>query len=237
MKKTITLTLIALLASPTLALAEELEGEVLKRLPQTTLGQGQALKRLPQSTLRFGPAPKPTLPTPDPEPEPTLTYKEAYEKAKKTGLPLVVWVGGNFCPECVKETSKDYVHYFTEFYTNATAPAIVVGVPEKSMDDIVRAQTIPSRVITPQERAGGLKMHIESIKEVIKAYKEGTLQHSTGVRGWSTSSSSSTQSMTYGGSSFQFSYGSSYGGYSKGGGSYGGGGRGFFGGRGRSGGC
>lgn len=59
-----------------------------------------------------------------------LTYAQALARAVATGKPLAIWVGGDFCPRCVRETSDEFVHYFTDAFPGVTAPAIVVGVRE-----------------------------------------------------------------------------------------------------------
>lgn len=59
-----------------------------------------------------------------------LTYAQALARASATGKPLAIWVGGDFCPRCVRETSDEFVHYFTDTFPGVTAPAIVVGVRE-----------------------------------------------------------------------------------------------------------
>lgn len=76
------------------------------------------------------PAPKPetvSLPADDSE---ELTYTQALARALATGKPLAIWVGSSFCPRCVRETSEEFVHYFTDTFPGVTAPAIVVGVRE-----------------------------------------------------------------------------------------------------------
>lgn len=69
------------------------------------------------------------LSAPVPESRP-LTYSEAVQLSKQTGKPLVIWVGGEFCPQCVQASAEDFVHVFVEEFPGATAPATVVGVWE-----------------------------------------------------------------------------------------------------------
>ena len=58
------------------------------------------------------------------------TYAEAYHRALTTGRPLLVWVGGNFCPRCVNDTAGEFVHAFVDSFPEAVVPSVVVAVPE-----------------------------------------------------------------------------------------------------------
>lgn len=81
----------------------------------------------PQSTLRLPAAP----------PQSTLTvsagqsYPEARRQAIALNRPLIVWVGGNFCPACIAgdELAGDFVHCFTDRFPGVTGPATVAALP------------------------------------------------------------------------------------------------------------
>lgn len=85
------------------------------------------------------PAPKPeplsvTLPADDSQ---ELTYAQALARARATGKPLAIWVGGDFCPRCVRESSEEFIHFFTDTFPGVVSPAIVVGVKESPASDVL----------------------------------------------------------------------------------------------------
>jgi hypothetical protein len=68
------------------------------------------------------------------DPDTGPTYEVAYARAAKRKQPLVVWVGGDFCPRCVAESERDFVHYFAPdgrpFGPGLANPSILVYVPD-----------------------------------------------------------------------------------------------------------
>lgn len=58
-----------------------------------------------------------------------LAWEEARHKAMADGKPLLVWVGGNFCERCVRESAGEFVHFFASSYDNLPSPSIAVIVP------------------------------------------------------------------------------------------------------------
>ena len=70
------------------------------------------------------------------------TYAEARERALRTGLPLVVWVGEAVCPACVQRSKEEYVHWVTQSFPDTPKDALVVGL--KVGDDLMRIGTMSS---------------------------------------------------------------------------------------------
>ncbi len=110
--------------------------------------------------LAEGPAPE----APPPTTPPPLTYSEAYRQAVKEDKPLVVWVGGEFCPDCVRDSAADFVHVFVADFPGATAPAIVVALPEDG--ELVRIGDI-SWWITGDKTYG----HVPSVRRAIANWR------------------------------------------------------------------
>jgi hypothetical protein len=94
-----------------------------------------------------------------------LTYNQAYHKALLEGKPLVVWVGGDFCPRCVNDTKEEFIHFFTDTYAGAVAPAIVVGVPD-GRGGLDRVATVTQWIVGDPEFG-----HMPSVRKAIQAWK------------------------------------------------------------------
>lgn len=58
------------------------------------------------------------------------TYAERRQTALAEGKPLITWVGGNICPDCVAGTEGEFVHFFVFAHSSAPTPSIVVELPE-----------------------------------------------------------------------------------------------------------
>jgi hypothetical protein len=106
----------------------------------------------------------------DAEPPP-LTYPEAHAEAMRLGKPLVVWVGGNFCEACVRDSAREFVHVFVETFEGATAPSIVVGVVDRDdatgKDELVRAGTVTWWIVGDKEFG-----HLPSVRGAIRAWRD-----------------------------------------------------------------
>jgi hypothetical protein len=116
---------------------------------------------------RAKPTPKPIPSDPD-----ALSYAEAYALALKRGKPLVVWVGGNFCKQCVRDSAKDFVHYFTDepsaFGPDLPVPSILVYVPE--------AGGLPNAGVIDWWIEGDAEFgHLASIRNAIRRWRERRL--------------------------------------------------------------
>lgn len=98
----------------------------------------------------------------DDDPKP-LSYDEALKEVKATGKPLVVWVGGNFCERCVRDSAADFVHFFTPEFDGVSAPAIVVGVIDSG--NLIRAGEVTWWV-----EGDGEFGHVGSVRGVIRRW-------------------------------------------------------------------
>lgn len=85
-------------------------------------------------------APKPTAPVAPAKAEPCCethaakpaagSYLAARDRAVREGKPLIVWVGGNFCDRCVKDSANEFIHHFAaDGWEGHRGPATVVSVP------------------------------------------------------------------------------------------------------------
>jgi hypothetical protein len=95
--------------------------------------------------------------------EPPLTYEASYAIALETGKPLIVWVGGAFCPNCIRDSAKDFVHHFTDSFESDATPRIVVGVVDGK--DLVRAGEVGWWIVGDREFG-----HLPSIRTVIRTW-------------------------------------------------------------------
>ena len=95
--------------------------------------------------------------------EPPLTYTEAYTLALAQKKPLLVWVGGNFCERCVRDSAQDFVHVFVEKFEGVQAPAIVVGVVDEG--ELIRAGDVTWWIEGSAEFG-----HIPSVRTVIRQW-------------------------------------------------------------------
>lgn len=95
-----------------------------------------------------------------------LTYAEAYEKSFKNGKPLIVWVGGNFCPQCVRDTETAFNHTFVSTYPGVTEKqAIVVGVMDTN-NKLIQAGVVTWWIEGDKEFG-----HVASIREEIRKWR------------------------------------------------------------------
>lgn len=68
-------------------------------------------------------------------------YRDAYNAALRSGKPMIVWVGGNFCERCVNDSKNEFVHHFVDDgWEGVKGPATVVAVPHG--DKLYRAGTV-----------------------------------------------------------------------------------------------
>ena len=118
---------------------------------------------LPPPVAAAAPLPPPVA-APEPEEKP-LTYAQARVRAVEEGKPLVVWVGGNFCERCVRESAADFVHCFVDKFEGVAAPAIVVGVSDGG--ELVRAGDVTWWVEGDREFG-----HVPSVRAVIRRWLE-----------------------------------------------------------------
>lgn len=71
----------------------------------------------------------------------SLTYAQAHAEALRTGKPLIVWVGGDFCARCVAEDGgKEFVHHLTPKWEGVQAPATIIYMPEEGQ--LLQAATV-----------------------------------------------------------------------------------------------
>lgn len=72
---------------------------------------------------------------------PVLTYADAHRDSLRTGKPLLVWVGGNFCNRCVEDSREEFLHVFVDDWQGQKGPATILLVPA---DDghLYRAATV-----------------------------------------------------------------------------------------------
>ncbi len=101
--------------------------------------------------------------------EKPLTYAEAHALAVREGKPLVVWVGGNFCQACVRDSAAEFVHVFVDRFDGVAAPAIVVGVVADG--ELVRAGDV-TWWITGDREFG----HVPSIRHTIRRWADAREQ-------------------------------------------------------------
>lgn len=144
-------SLLLWLCSPALAL-----GDPLPVSGQLAVSSGQTPDPPPVS-----PAGAPaSAPTPAPV---RATYELAAREALDRGKPLLVWVGGNFCEACVRDSASEFVHHFTAEFEGVTAPAIVVGVVDSG--SLIRAGEVTWWVEGDREFG-----HVPSVRGVIRKW-------------------------------------------------------------------
>jgi len=115
-------------------------------LPQSTLS------RLPQTTLK--------------QADPTNSYGDACRESLRTGKPLLVWVGGNFCERCVADSKDEFIHHFAKSFPGVAAPAVVVAAPEG--DWLTRVENITWWV-----EGDATFGHIPSARRALANYRTG----------------------------------------------------------------
>lgn len=145
--------------------------DALVPLPQSTL---PALARVPQSTLPALRVPEPVAPPAEPAP---LSYGDAYRESLRTGRPLLVWVGGNFCERCVNDSADEFIHHFTASWPGAPVPSVVVAVPEG--DGLTRLDTL-TRWIEGDATFG----HLPSVRRIIEGAKARKAAPTRPQGGW-----------------------------------------------------
>lgn len=102
-----------------------------------------------------------------------LTYPEAVKLSLATGKPLIVWVGGDVCERCVRESASDFVHVFVSEFPGVTAPALVVAVRE-DMTTTVGSAAALSWVETVDWWIEGDKQfgHVPTVRGAIARWRE-----------------------------------------------------------------
>mgnify|MGYP001584229380 CR=1 FL=1 len=110
-----------------------------------------------------------------------LTYSAGYRKALREGKTMLVWVGGDFCPRCTKETADEFVHVFVKQWseTGATdhvlSPAVVVAAP--SGDGLVRVATV-----TQWLEGDAVWGHASTARRIVRDWRQG---RGLGLFSWS----------------------------------------------------
>lgn len=118
------------------------------------------------AALATVPDPPPVSPASAPTSVPApvrVTYELAMREALDRGKPLLVWVGGNFCELCVRDSATEFVHYFTPEFDGVQAPAIVVGVVDSG--SLIRAGEVTWWVEGDKEFG-----HVPSVRGVIRKW-------------------------------------------------------------------
>ena len=134
---------------------------------QVSVDKGRVQVAISWSFVSEPAPPKPDTPLP-------RTYAEARERALRTGLPLVVWVGEALCPGCVQRTKEEYVHWVTASFPDTPKDALVVAVVERG--DLVRIGTMT------QWPEGHLTTVAKAL-DLWRTHKQTTDQRSTPYRG------------------------------------------------------
>lgn len=73
-------------------------------------------------------------------PEPSA-YAQAHAESLRTGKPLIVWCGGNFCSRCVEDSKGEFLHAFVDSWQGQRGPATVLLVPGED-GHMYRAATV-----------------------------------------------------------------------------------------------
>ncbi len=72
---------------------------------------------------------------------PPSAYAAAYAESLRTGKPLIVWCGGNFCSRCVEDSRGEFLHAFVDSWHGQRGPATVLLVPGED-GHMYRAATV-----------------------------------------------------------------------------------------------
>lgn len=55
--------------------------------------------------------------------------EEAVAKSLRTGMPVILWVGGDFCNRCVDDSRSEFIHVFLDEWRGQRGPATVILAP------------------------------------------------------------------------------------------------------------
>ncbi len=102
-----------------------------------------------------------------------LTYAEGRAAALKSNKPIVVWIGGKFCPECVHLSDEDFIHVFltrreaeAEGFRPLADEQVVVGI--KDGEQLVQIGT--ATWWEPGKPAG--ERHLAHVRQALKNWRE-----------------------------------------------------------------
>lgn len=96
---------------------------------------------------------------------PAGDYITAVREALATGKPLLVWVGGEFCPQCVTDSADEFVHHFTATFEDAVSPSIVVAVVDDGR--LMRVGDVQWWI-----EGSPIFGHLPSAREVIRRWRD-----------------------------------------------------------------
>lgn len=91
-------------------------------------------------------------------------HDAAWAESLKTGKPIVVWVGGNFCDRCVDDSKNEFVHVFVNGWQGHPGPATVVCVPHDG--DVYRAATVEKWTVGTHDWG-----HVPSARRVVAEWR------------------------------------------------------------------
>ena len=96
----------------------------------------------------------------------TSAYSAAHARALRENKPLIVWVGGNFCERCVKDSANEFVHHIAEDgWDGNRGPATVVAVPHEGK---LHYAGVVTRWTTGSQDWG----HVPSARRVISEWRQ-----------------------------------------------------------------
>lgn len=55
--------------------------------------------------------------------------EDAVARSIRTGKPVILWVGGNFCDRCVNDSKDEFIHVFLKEWRGHRGPATVILAP------------------------------------------------------------------------------------------------------------
>jgi type IV pilus biogenesis protein CpaD/CtpE len=99
-----------------------------------------------------------------------MTVKDGVATAIARGKPLLIWVGGNFCPNCVNQSKSEFVHCFVDRYQDVKAPAVVVAIPDEKDHhalDLWWVTTVPGAA------GDGTGRHLQAVRRALAAWRAG----------------------------------------------------------------
>lgn len=103
------------------------------------------------------------------------TYEEAKALAEQKGLPLLVWVGDGYCPNCVYSLRTEAVHYESDTYPGVPpSGGVVVGVHENG-------RLLQVATITGWTTGDPVWGHVASVRRALNRWR--TQRQTT--EGWS----------------------------------------------------
>lgn len=86
------------------------------------------LPAVPSKTMM--PVIHPTVVMPDIQQQVSTPYEAIKAESLRTGKPVIVWVGGNFCDRCVNDSVGEFLHAFApDGWEGNKGPATAVLVP------------------------------------------------------------------------------------------------------------